>query len=52
MKGRGLGDCGSGQDYVWDGKRFRLVQQTDLGECRGMLDYITTWRAQVISPDR
>jgi hypothetical protein len=47
MKGRGLGDCGSGQDYVWDGTRFRLVEQTDMGECRGSVDYIRTWRATV-----
>ncbi len=47
MKGRGLGDCGSGQDYVWDGTRFRLVEQTDMGECRGSMDYIRTWRAVV-----
>ena len=47
MKGRGLGDCGSGQDYVWDGMRFRLVDQTDMGECRGSVDYIRTWRATV-----
>lgn len=47
MKGRGLGDCGSGQDYVWDGARFRLVEQTEMGECRGATDYITTWRATV-----
>lgn len=47
MKGRGLGDCGSGQDYVWDGTRFRLVEQTEMGECRGSVDYIRTWRATV-----
>ena len=48
IKGRGLGDCGSGQDYVWDGTRFRLVEQTDMGECRGSLDYIRTWQARVV----
>jgi hypothetical protein len=47
MKGRGLGDCGSGQQYAWDGMRFRLIEQTDMGECRGSMDYITTWRATV-----
>jgi hypothetical protein len=46
-KGRGLGDCGTGQDYVWDGKRFRLVQQQAMPECRGSMDYIATWRATV-----
>lgn len=47
IKGRGLGDCGSGRGYVWDGTRFRLVEQTDMGECRGAMDYIRTWRAAV-----
>jgi hypothetical protein len=52
MKGRGLGDCGSGQDYVWDGTRFRLVEQTGMGECRGSVDYITIWRAQTVTDAR
>jgi hypothetical protein len=46
-KGRGLGDCGVGNDYAWDGTRFRLVRQIAMGECRGSMDYITTWRAVV-----
>jgi Protein of unknown function (DUF1176) len=52
MKGRGLGDCGSGQDFVWDGSRFRLVAQTEMGECRGSVDYITTWRARIVTAVR
>lgn len=48
-KGRGLGDCGVGDDYAWDGTRFRLVRQIAMGECRGSMDYITTWRA-VVTP--
>jgi hypothetical protein len=51
-KGRGLGDCGVGQAYVWDGTRFRLVHQEAMGECRGSTDYITTWRAKVRRPSR
>lgn len=47
-KGRGLGDCGSMAEYAWDGKAFRLVEQADMGECRGSVDYITTWRAKVV----
>jgi len=47
-KGRGIGDCGVTQNYVWDGARFRLVSQEEMGECRGSLDYITTWRAKVV----
>ncbi len=47
-KGRGLGDCGSGQHWAWDGARFRLVHEEAMGECRGSTDYITTWRADVV----
>ncbi len=47
MKGRGLGDCGSGEEFAWDGTRFRLVKAIAMGECRGSRDYITTWRATV-----
>jgi hypothetical protein len=46
-KGRGLGDCGTIQSFAWDGTRFRLVEQSVMGECRGSTDYITTWRAEV-----
>ncbi len=46
-KGRGLGDCGVQQAFVWDGTRFRLSEQAEMGECRGNIDYITTWRATV-----
>ncbi|MDB5697552.1 MAG: hypothetical protein JWN69_356 [Alphaproteobacteria bacterium] len=46
-KGRGIGDCGVGSDYAWDGTRFRLIRQIEMSECRGSLDYITTWRAVV-----
>jgi hypothetical protein len=47
-KGRGLGDCGTTSDYAWDGRAFRLVEQAEMGECRGSRDYITTWRARVV----
>jgi hypothetical protein len=47
VKGRGLGDCGVSQQFVWDGSQFRLVDQTEMGECRGSVDYIRTWRATV-----
>ncbi|WP_423325937.1 DUF1176 domain-containing protein [Sphingomonas sp. 4RDLI-65] len=46
-KARGLGDCGVTQSFVWDGTRFRLSEQAEMGECRGNIDYITTWRARV-----
>lgn len=46
-KGRGLGDCGSSETYVWDGSMFRLTKATAMTECRGSLDWIPTWRAEV-----
>jgi hypothetical protein len=49
MKGRGIGDCGTTQTHAWDGSRFRLVEQAEMGECRGSMDYIVTWRAQVVA---
>jgi len=47
FRGRGLGDCGTGESYAWDGQRFRLVERTVMSECRGSTDYITVWRAEV-----
>jgi hypothetical protein len=46
-KGRGLGDCGVMQVFVWDGTRLRLSEQSEMGECRGNPNYVTTWRARV-----
>lgn len=46
-KGRGLGDCGSSESYVWDGASFRLTEASFMGECRGAADWIPTWRAEV-----
>lgn len=46
-KGRGIGDCGSSQRFAWDGRRYRLIEQSDMGECRGNPNFITTWRASV-----
>ncbi len=47
-KGRGIGDCGSSESYVWDGNRFRLVSASAMGECRGAWHWITTWSAKVV----
>jgi hypothetical protein len=46
-KGRGLGDCGSSDSYVWDGSSFRLKGATRMRECRGSLEWIPIWRAEV-----
>jgi len=48
MKGRGLGDCGTRQSFAWDGSRFRLVAQAEMGECRGSIDWIPTWQARAV----
>jgi len=48
MKGRGIGDCGGSQHYVWDGTEFRLVAVEEMGECRGVVDFISVWRARVV----
>jgi hypothetical protein len=48
MKGRGLGDCGTRESFVWDGGRFRLIQQTRMDECRGAIDWLQTWHAEVV----
>jgi hypothetical protein len=46
-KGRGIGDCGSSESYVWDGSMFRLTGAALMDECRGSLDWIPVWRAEV-----
>lgn len=47
-RGRGIGDCGTAQSYVWDGAMFRLVEQRVMDECRGSLRWITVWRAGAV----
>jgi hypothetical protein len=47
MKGRGLNDCGTTEDYAWDGTRFRLTYAGRMDECRGSLARIPVWRATV-----
>lgn len=47
-KGRGIGDCGGSESYVWDGTRFRLIEASAMGECRGAWHWITTWSAKVM----
>jgi hypothetical protein len=44
-KARGLGDCGTSQEWVWDGTRFRLIRTAELSECRGAIDWPVTFRA-------
>jgi len=48
-KGRGLGDCGSSESYVWDGAMFRLVEQRVMSECRGSVNWLRVWRATAVA---
>lgn len=48
-KGRGIGDCGSAETYVWDGTRFRLTEARAMGECRGSSNWLTVWRARAVA---
>lgn len=45
QKGRGIGDCGTSQSWVWDGSRFRMIEARSLGECRGSVNWLTVFRA-------
>ena len=45
-KGRGIGDCGSSESFVWDRNMFRLTGAAVMEECRGSLDWIPVWRAE------
>jgi hypothetical protein len=44
-KGRGLGDCGASEQYVWDGAMFRLVEARRMPDCRGSVNWLAVWRA-------
>ena len=35
-KGRGIGDCGEAQEWVWDGTAFQLSHMSAMGECEGV----------------
>ncbi|MEP3225943.1 MAG: DUF1176 domain-containing protein [Parasphingorhabdus sp.] len=45
-KGRGIGDCGNSESFIWDGEQFRLIEAQGMQECRGAYEWITTWRAK------
>lgn len=46
-KGRGLGDCGINQSWVWDGTRFRMTFYNGLDACRLSGEWLTRYRADV-----
>lgn len=45
-KGRGIGDCGASEDYVWDGAEFRLIESRAMHVCRGAWEWIRLWEAE------
>ena len=50
-KGRGPGDCGNAQLYVWDGVQFRLISASGMEQCRGSLEWLTLWQADATLVD-
>ncbi len=46
--GRGTGDCGARNEYIWDGKTFRLALREVMPNCRGSMRFIPVWRADVV----
>ncbi|MFN3786255.1 MAG: DUF1176 domain-containing protein [Thiothrix sp.] len=46
-KGRGLGDCGVYNEWVWTGKQFSALRRDVMEECRGVVDYLNVWSAQL-----
>lgn len=48
-KGRGYGDCGVEEQWVWDGKAFRLALERSMSACRRipMDDWPVSYRAEV-----
>ncbi len=48
-KGRGIGDCGTEQSWVFDGKAFRLAELKMMANCKGVPadDWPTLYRADV-----
>jgi hypothetical protein len=48
-KGRGIGDCGTEESWVFDGKTFQLAELKLMSECKGVLseDWPVVYRAEV-----
>ena len=45
-RGRAFADCGEMQAFAWDGAQFLLVEQAEMGACRGSIDYISVYRRE------
>lgn len=48
-KGRGIGDCGVAQTWVWTGRDFSLTLEQSMQDCTGLPpdDWPVLWRAQI-----
>jgi hypothetical protein len=48
-KGRGIGDCGASETWVFDGREFRLAELSVMSECMGVPpdDWPVVYRAEV-----
>lgn len=46
-KGRGIGDCGAMDAWVWTGKDFALARESSMPECRGVVP--DDWPARFVS---
>lgn len=49
-KGRGLADCGGSSTWVWDGKAFRLTEETFMDLCRMLQP--DAWPASYVTQDK
>lgn len=45
-KGRGLGDCGTAEQYRWDGEGFRLEEARAMPVCRGAWEWPRIYAAR------
>jgi hypothetical protein len=47
-KGRGIADCGQSNDWVWDGRAFRLIGAKQMPTCKGVApsDWAVLYRAE------
>lgn len=47
-RGRGIGDCGVIQSWIWTGRAFAPSNERSMGDCWGMRSSLwpTTWRTQ------
>lgn len=54
QKGRGIGDCWSHDEWVWDGEKFQKSQSYDTGACRaisaGGTWQLYSWVTEVVKP--